>query len=84
MGMFDSIFQNEAFQKFAFGQLRGIIAKEGYEMMVLRLDPEDGALIIEMFKPGEATLTVHKVAALELSANLLPEKTDTDATNQNS
>lgn len=82
--MFDSIFQNEAFQKFAFGQLRGIIAKEGYAMMVLRLDPVDGSLIIEMFKPGEATLTIHTMPALELSANLLPEKSNTDATDQNS
>lgn len=86
MGMFDSLFQNEKFQQFAFGQLRNIIKDQGYEMMVLRINPETDALQIDMFKPGEATLTVNvpieKVAGVE--ANLITEKTETNAENRDS
>lgn len=79
--MFDAIFQNEAFQKFAFGQLRTILEKGNLEMMVLRIDA-DGGLLVQMFKPGEAVLTVVEPQTAEVvETKLLIETTEQDAAN---
>jgi hypothetical protein len=85
MSIFGNIFENPALKNAAFGQLKKLIKSENLGLIVVRLNPDTDELEIDMYKPGEAVITVEQViTAPEENQFLIPEKTTPDADNQNS
>jgi hypothetical protein len=87
MGLLSGIFDNPAIKKAAFGQLKSLIVSEGLAMIIVRIDPADGELIIDMYKPGEAVITVEHPDGSEPvkpEAILLTENTAENAKSEDS
>lgn len=86
MSIFGNIFENPALKNAAFGQLKKLIKSENLGLIVVRLNADTDELEIDMYKPGEAVITVETTLTAPIEENqfLLPEKPTTDADNQNS
>jgi hypothetical protein len=83
MSLFDSVFSNKAIMNAALGKLGGVMKSEGLEFIVVSLDPEDGCILVDMYKPREATIIKNDLGATSVKAdeNLInsPENTAIDA-----
>lgn len=73
MGLLSGIFENPAIKKAAFGQLKSLIVSEGLSMIIVRIDPADGELMIDMYKPGEAVISVIHPDDLPAGETVKPE-----------
>lgn len=90
MSLFSNIFDNPGIKNAAFGQLKKLIKSENLGLIIVRLNAETDELEIDMYKPGEALITVIHPddlpigeAALE-GPKLLTEKPVENANDQNS
>ncbi len=82
MSLFGSVFDNPAIKNAAFGQLKKLIKSENLGLIVVRLNAATDELEIDMYKPGEAVITIETTAPE--ATNLLTENTAPDANNQDS
>jgi hypothetical protein len=82
MSLFGNIFENPAIKNAAFGQLKKLIKSEHLGLIVVRLNPDTDDLEIDMYKPGEAVITVQMTAPE--TPLLLTENTPENADNQDS
>lgn len=81
MSIFGNLFENPTIKSAAFGQLKKLIKSENLGLIVVRLNPETDELEIDMYKPGEAVITVeHPEQANQF---LITEKPIENADNQN-
>jgi len=83
MGLLGNVFDNPAIKNAAFGQLKKLIKSENLGLIVVRLNQETDELEIDMYKPGEAVISIHATTAPD-QTNLLTETTVANADNQDS
>lgn len=69
MSLLGNIFENPVIKKAAFGQLKSLIKSENLEFIIVKLDPVDGELEIEMYAPGEATILLTEKPAIADAEN---------------
>lgn len=82
MSILESIMGNKTLVNAALGQLKNIIKKEGFEFIVIKVDPDTDEIVLNMYQPGEAVLTVNTINTaeiIEVPALPEPEKPNEDA-----
>lgn len=86
MSLFSGIFENPAIKNAAFGQLKKLIKSENLGLIIVRLNHETDELEIDMYKPGEALITVIHPDDLPVgeAPKLLTEKPEENADDQDS
>lgn len=57
MSLIENLLQNKALVNAALSQLKKIIKSEGYEFVVISVDPTTDEIILNMYKPGEVVLS---------------------------
>lgn len=56
MSLLDSVMGNKTLTNLALGKLKTVMIESNYQYIVLSLDPEDGGILLDMYKPGEAEI----------------------------